>query len=151
MARISVPYHHRRLIAPGSILKSNRVDIGVFAESTAGLSAPCFITFYTLPNEKRVYDETARLREITYGSSGSQDYVDPRLTARKRWRDVYEYDEAGTLTGWRRHLDGKWIDFTAYGSRILKRDASGAPIEVAPVQYFINKKTGLLDIIVGVK
>ncbi|MDZ7842683.1 MAG: hypothetical protein U5R46_17945 [Gammaproteobacteria bacterium] len=146
-ARISVPYHHRRPIASGSALESSRVDIGVFAESDAAVSAPCFVTFYSLPNEERVYDEQGQILEINYRSQGREAYADPRLTASKGWRDVYRYEDDGSPMGWRRHLNGEWIDFTAKGERVLERDSKGDPVKVVPVAYVIDDKSGRLTMV----
>jgi hypothetical protein len=71
-ATISVAYHARRPISPGSLLGSNRVDIGLFAiAETDGkevVSAPAFVSFTSLPNEHRSYSEDGRLVEIFYGA-----------------------------------------------------------------------------------
>jgi hypothetical protein len=46
------------------------------------------------------------------------NYVDPRLTSAKHWRDVYRYAPDKTLSGWKRY-DGKTIvAFRADGTRI---------------------------------
>jgi hypothetical protein len=66
VAEITVAYHERRPIAPGSPLESNRVDIGVFAHNGDQVSAPAFITFYTLDSESRTYDTKGRIAEIAY-------------------------------------------------------------------------------------
>jgi hypothetical protein len=66
VAAITVAYHERQPIAPGSPLESNRVDIGVFAHSGSHDSAPGFITFYTLDSECRTYDAQGRIVEIAY-------------------------------------------------------------------------------------
>jgi hypothetical protein len=65
---IVVPYHPRRPVTPGSSLESNRVDIGVFAHNGTYHSAPGFITYFTLDNESRAYDEQGRILEIAYGA-----------------------------------------------------------------------------------
>ncbi len=66
-AEIVVACHERRPIAPGSAMESNRVDIGVFVHNGAYYSAPGFITFFSLDNEARTYDEQGRIVEIGYG------------------------------------------------------------------------------------
>ena len=48
-----VSYHPRRPIAPGAEIKSNRVDIGCFVHNGQYYSAPGFVCFYYLSNEKR--------------------------------------------------------------------------------------------------
>lgn len=75
-AEITVAYHERRPIAPGSPLASNRVDIGVFADNGVQPSPPAFITFYSLDSEARSYDQQKRIVEIGHGMGFSE----PRLT-----------------------------------------------------------------------
>lgn len=65
-AEITVAYHSRSPIEPGSSMQSNRVDIGVFAHNGVAYSAPGFVTFYTLANEDRIYSNDHRLLEIYY-------------------------------------------------------------------------------------
>ncbi len=67
VAEISVAYHQRRPVAPGSALESNRVDIGVFAHNGVHYSAPGFVTFFSLDSEGRTYDDRGRIVEIGYG------------------------------------------------------------------------------------
>ncbi len=47
-------------------IRSNRVDIGVFATNGTSTSAPAIISFYMLPNERRFYQKDGRLAEIEY-------------------------------------------------------------------------------------
>jgi hypothetical protein len=67
VAEITLAYHERRPIAPGSPLESTRVDIGVFAHNGVHYSAPAFLTFFTLDSEGRTYDDRGRIVEIGYG------------------------------------------------------------------------------------
>lgn len=71
-AEIMVDYQERRPIAPGSAMESNRVDIGVFAHNGEYFSAPGFITYYTLDDEGRTYDQAGKILEIGYGVGGTQ-------------------------------------------------------------------------------
>jgi hypothetical protein len=64
---ISLPFHPRRPVTPGGPLESNRVDIGVFVHNGTYHSAPGFVTFYTLDNESRSYNEKGQPLEINYG------------------------------------------------------------------------------------
>ena len=64
---IALPYHPRRPVASGAALESNRVDIGAFVHNGSYYSAPGFVTFYTLDNEGRSYDERGQPLEISYG------------------------------------------------------------------------------------
>jgi hypothetical protein len=83
-ATITVTYHPRRPIAPGSPMWSNRVDIGVFAEAEGSLvSAPAFLSFANLPNEHRTYAKDGRVLEIFYGARSSSLGVPPPNS--ERW------------------------------------------------------------------
>ena len=63
------------------------------------------------------------------------NYVDPRLTAAKVWRDVYHYDAVGHSTGWTR-LDGQQqVEFNAAGQRVEERDAAGRCVKARTVIY----------------
>ncbi len=65
---IVVLYHPRRPVTPGAAMESNRVDIGVFVDNGAYHSAPGFVSFYTLDNESRAYDEKGRPVDIGHGA-----------------------------------------------------------------------------------
>jgi hypothetical protein len=135
-AELLVGYHERRPIAPGSPRESNRVDIGVFVHNGVYFSAPAFICFYTLDNEKRVYDEKHRIRVVDYTDPAVRDnYVDPLLDFRKDWRDEYRYADDGTLLGWTRIRGEKREGFTAAGQLVLEKDAAGRPAKTSPVRY----------------
>ena len=104
VAELIVPYHKRRPVQPGSAMESNRVDIGVFVSNGTYYSAPAFVSFLFLDNQKRVYDDHQRIRVIDYADAEvGRNYVDPALEPKKDWRDEYQYDAAGQLTGWTRH------------------------------------------------
>ncbi|HZK82158.1 MAG TPA: hypothetical protein VFC46_13845, partial [Humisphaera sp.] len=63
------------------------------------------------------------------------NYVDPRLTAAKNWRDVYHYDGAGVRTGWTRYGVDKPQEFDVKGELVLEKDAEGKPTKVKSVSY----------------
>ena len=67
VAEITVAYHERRPVSPGSPLESNRVDIGVFVHNGTYYSAPAFVTFCTLDREARVYNQDGKILEIAHG------------------------------------------------------------------------------------
>ncbi len=67
--------------------------------------------------------------------SWKANYVDPRLTAAKAWRDVYRYAPAGTCLGWTRY-DGKGrAEFNAEGLLVLEKDALGRCLKARAVTY----------------
>ncbi len=136
VVELQIPYHARAPIAPGSALESNRVDIGAFVHNGAYFSAPAFVTFFYLDNEKREYDEQGRIRVVDYDDpEASKNYVDPRIDVRKQWRDEYHYDSGGEPAGWTRIRGAAEERFTASGLQISATDASGRPLEARRVRY----------------
>jgi hypothetical protein len=127
---LSVPWHARRPVEPGSKLETNRVDIACFAASGERWSAPAFVCFYCSDSEDRVYDEAGHIQSVTYNTN----YADPAIVPRKAWRDEYHYTR-GDLTGWTRIRGEKKEDFTADGRRIVASDADGKPTETRAVRY----------------
>jgi hypothetical protein len=135
-AELRVGYHPRRPIAPGSPRESNRVDIGVFVHNGVYYSAPAFVCFYTLDNEKREYDPERRIRVVDYTDPEVRDnYVDPILDFRKDWRDEYHYADGGALLGWTRIRDPKREEFTAEGQLVVEKEAPGRPAKTVAVRY----------------
>jgi hypothetical protein len=68
-------------------IRSHRVDIGIFATSGTGISAPAIISFYMLPNERRFYNERGRLAEIDY-QTPNPDIGLPASDRDLRWLKV---------------------------------------------------------------
>jgi hypothetical protein len=135
-AELVVGWQERRPVEPGSKLESNRVDIGVFVHNGTHYSAPAFVTFYGLDNEKRTYDEKHRIKEIDYNDAEvGKNYIDPAVELKKNWRDEYQYDDAGKLIGWTRHREKAKEEFTADGALVLKKDDKGRAIEARTVKY----------------
>lgn len=62
-------------------------------------------------------------------------YVDPRLTAAKRWRDVYHYDATGRGIGWTRFDGQQQVAFNAAGHRVEATDAAGRCIKARTMLY----------------
>ncbi len=90
-AEIAISYHKRAPIAPGAVLESNRVDIGVFAYNGTYYSAPAFITSYTLDTEARTYDAKGIPIEIGYGMGESALTID-------NWAAYFEAIKAQPLS-----------------------------------------------------
>ena len=77
-------------------------------------------------------------------------YADPRLTAKKLWRDVYHYHKKnGKPPGWTRYRNGKQSEFTAAGDLLLSRKPDGSPGETAKVRYQFNPQTKSLETVVA--
>jgi hypothetical protein len=136
IVELLISYHERGPILPASNMHSNRVDIGAFVHNGEYYSAPAFVTFFYLDNEKRVYDEQQRIQVVDYADPEvGQNYVDPAIDMKKNWRDEYHYDAAGKLTGWTRNRGKSQEKFTAEGLLVTKTDADGRPVEARRVQY----------------
>ena len=67
VAEITVAWHDRRPVSPGSPLESNRVDIGVFVHNGTYYSAPGFVTVCTLDREARTYSQSGKILDIAHG------------------------------------------------------------------------------------
>jgi len=133
---LRVPYHERGPVAPGSELESNRVDIGVFVRNDRYFSAPAFISFFYLDNEKRIYDPEHRIQSVDYTDpSVSRNYVDPLLDFVKDWRDEYRYAADGTLQGWTRIRGEQREEFTPDGRLVVEKDDQARPMKTALVRY----------------
>jgi hypothetical protein len=141
VVELLVPYHERRPINPGSEIQSNRVDIGAFVHNGAYYSAPAFVTFFYLDHEKRAYDENHRIQTIDYADPvASQNYVDPAIDIPKQWRDEYQYDDSGQLSGWTRIRGESQERFTPDGLLITKTDEDGRPLETKAVRYVPRRR-----------
>lgn len=65
-------------------IRSHRIDIGIFADNGASISAPAIISFYMLPNEMHFYDEQGRVSEIHY-QTHNPDFGLPASDTDQRW------------------------------------------------------------------
>jgi hypothetical protein len=119
------------------------VDIGAFVHNGVHFSAPAFVTFFYLDNERRVYDGEHRIQVVDYADPEvSKRYVDPLLDARKDWRDEYHYGAGGKLTGWTRIRGDAREEFTAEGLRVTSAGAEGRPLEARRVRYVAEPQPG---------
>jgi hypothetical protein len=145
VAAITVAYHEPGFpSAADPSLAASRVDIAAFAHNGAHPSAPAFLSFYFLNNETRVYSADHRILSVDYAAA-SRRYVDPALSYRRDWKDVYRYDAKNRLTGWDRSRGLILEAFTADGLRVETRDALGRPQTARAVRYLprtpVNDKT----------
>ncbi|MFO0817096.1 MAG: hypothetical protein U1A77_04075 [Pirellulales bacterium] len=135
-AEIVIPFSPRRPIREGEKLESNRTEIGVFADNGEHYSPPAFITWLTLDNEERTYDDQGRIAQVVYrGASDKGHYADPVIDLPKSWVDEYHYDATGACTGWTRTRGDAKEEFNAGGSLIVERDALGRPSVTRDVHY----------------
>ena len=132
IVEITVPYQARVPLPSQPAMESNRVDIGVFVHNGRNFSAPAFLCFYSLDNERRRYDDQGRILEIDYTTG---NFVDRRLTIDKPWRDSYQY-QGNQPIGWTRHYaDGRTEQYTDDG-RLVRPAAEGGPgaVDYQPAQ-----------------
>jgi hypothetical protein len=133
---LTIPYHERQPIWPGSDMESNRVDIGVFVHNGTYYSAPGFISLFFLDNEQREYNERGQIKSVQYSTrAAGGNYVDPFIDVPKNWRDDYHYDANGKLTYWSRHRGDAVEWFTPDGSLVTKWDNQRRPAEAVRVRY----------------
>jgi hypothetical protein len=132
---------HERFLAPGRAdLTTDRVDIGLFADNGAALSAPAFFSVYFPPRQKRVYDADGRLLSVDFADPArARRYEDPLLIPARDWRDAFDYAADGSLLGWTRTRKDGVSRFTRHGARILARDAQDRPVEAGRVAYPVTR------------
>jgi len=132
---VSVAYHGGRFpSSPGSPLQTSRVDVGVVASNGRLYSAPAFVSFLFLNNERRIYSEDGRILAVDYASA-TNSYADPVLSLPKLWRDEYHYDENKQMTGWTRYRGERAESFTMRGERVEASDAQGRATVTRTVTY----------------
>ena len=145
---LTVAYHapFKTPIGNQQEILSSRVDIGVIAETGDLFSLPSIISFYFPGNERRLYSSDGKIRSIDYTQTPG-GYTDPLLCATRRWKDVYQYDEKGNMTGWRRIRSGRPDDFfTAFGHLIATRDSRGRALKAHVISYLPRRiKTNETD------
>ncbi len=141
VVELLIPYHERGPIAPGSRMQSSRVDIGAFVHNGTYYSAPAFVTFFFLDNERRGYNDQHRIQVVDYANATkSKNYVDPAIQAAKRWRDEYHYDDSGKLTGWTRVRGEQKEQFTADGLLVTQSNDEGQPTQARRVRYVVKRE-----------
>ena len=135
---ITIPWHERRPVLPGSKMESNRVDIGLFVSNGEHWSAPAFFSVYFPDNQKRTYDADGQILSIDYSSD---NYVDPFIDTPRKWLDKYKYDENGSCAGWTRFHQGdkQGQEFTAQGLLVVDKGGGGSKRETKSVRYVVRK------------
>lgn len=137
---LTVAYHEPfdTPISQGKRIPTSRVDIGVIAETAAGYSLPAIISFAFLGNERRVYADDGRILSIDY-TRRREGYTDPLLSYTRNWKDHYQYDDQGRLSGWTRVRGLGEERFTAFGHRIVATDTRGRAMQAHIVRYLPRK------------
>jgi hypothetical protein len=68
------------------------------------------------------------------------NYVDPRLTIPKTWRDVYRYSADGRMLGWTRYAADGVSEFNPHGELVLERDDKGRCLKARTVRYAVKQE-----------
>jgi hypothetical protein len=140
VAEITVAYHDRRPVSPGSTLESNRVDIGVFVHNGTYYSAPGFITFHTLDREARVYNRDGKILSIAHGMGETEIRV-------KDWDKLLaQYCDDDKLMPLLGNLNAAvgtvffgWNTMKGYTQQTLKRKISEAEESLANAKEKLDK------------
>ena len=133
-------------------LSTHRIDVAVFADNGAALSAPAFFSVAFPPAERRSYGPNGQPVEIDYAPADLADrYADPAVFAARPWRDSYRYGADGSLLGWHRlRRDGSEDEYTRHGLRVLTRDAQGRPLRAQLVGYIPQERPRARRLVVEV-
>ena len=116
-------------------VQSSRVDIALVADDGLYFSPAAFFSCFFLNNEVRRYSEDRRILSVDYAAA-AENYVDPQVSLRKDWCDLYTYDADGHMSGWTRmRKDQDPVAYTAAGERIVKLSPDGTPLETAKPKY----------------
>ncbi len=119
------------------------VDYGVLRENEDRLTASWQEPSPAIRYHLRQYNLTL-LSEVLLPEfldrTGATAYVDPLLTVRKAWRDVYVYDKQGLCQGWTRYSHGRTYEFDLEGW-LLPR---GRGEKSVAVKYVKDAATGTL-------
>ena len=134
VADIEIDYQGPTFGTPFGV-QSSRADIVLVADDGLFFSPPAFFTCFFLNNEVRRYSEDRRIISVDYAAA-AENYVDPQISLRKNWRDLYSYNADGMVSGWTRLREGQDpVAYTADGERIVKLSPDGKPLETAKPKY----------------
>jgi hypothetical protein len=120
-------------------ITSPRVDIAVFADNGAEISAPAFFSMLYPAHQARDYSDDGRALGIAYAAAGDT-YTDPLIWPRKDWTDRFDYDVRGALLGWTRTTPAGERRFTAHGLEVLETDALGRAVLARRVDYPVTRR-----------
>lgn len=119
-AEIVIPWHDPAPLPERPDVETSRVDIAVFADNGAQLSAPAIFSLHFPRHQKRVYEQGPRglrVKSVAYDQVRGA-YRDPLLWPARGWLDTYRYDAAGALLGWTRRFRGATTKFLPDGRRL---------------------------------
>ncbi|MEL6773194.1 MAG: bacterial transcriptional activator domain-containing protein [Pseudomonadota bacterium] len=139
VARLELDWHAPYALPDG--MRTNRVDIAVFARNGTEISTPAILSILFAPRQRRVMEgegPTARLGTIDFAPADTATaYADPLIFPRRRWSDAILYDSEGERDGWiRRYDDGRPDEiYIEQGFVMLDRDSRGRALAVETVDY----------------
>jgi hypothetical protein len=94
-------------------------------------------TYHEIVEQQRFY-ATLLSSTIFQGAVShhfERNFVDPRLTIHRDWRDVYRYDAKGRFLGWTRYDGAKATELSAQGLIVLEKDELGRCTKGRTVRY----------------
>lgn len=134
---IRIGWHERRPAPGRPDLTTDRVDVGLFADNGAWISAPAFLSLVFPSHERREYAPDGRILSVDFAAPDlARRYQDALIFPARDWRDAFVYDDQDRLLGWtRQRADGTHADYTRHGYRVLSRDGPGRPLRAVQVRY----------------
>ena len=138
-ARIKLDWQGPAPVPGRPDITSPRVDIAVFADNGAELSAPAFFSMLYPAHQAREFDDNGRLVAIGH-VPGQGVYADPAIWPRRDWEDRFLKDARRKVVGWtRRDPDGKERTFTGHGFEVLETGPDGRPALARRVNYPVSR------------
>ncbi|MEM7188607.1 MAG: hypothetical protein AAF439_03265 [Pseudomonadota bacterium] len=137
--RITLPWHDPAPVPGRPDITSPRVDIAVFADNGAQISAPAYFSMLYPAHQQRRHDAVGRLLSIDHRHP-PEVYADPNIWPRRDWEDTFLHDAERRVIGWtRRGADGQAQSFTAHGLEVLDYGSDGRPARARRVAYPITR------------
>lgn len=135
-AEITVDWQQDIPVPGDPALNSQRVEVAVFVDNGAWISAPAFVSVAFPPRQHRIYGPEGRLDMVDYDALSRQDvYADPLLWPLREWRDVALHDRQGRPLGWTRSADESFARFTRHGAQVTETDDLGRPVRAVSMAY----------------
>ena len=136
--RVTLGWHEPSPVPGRPEIPSARVDIAVFADNGAELSAPAFFSMLYPAHQDRRFD-AGRLSAIDHRAD-RKTYVDPLIWPRRDWQDRFLRNAEGRTIGWTRQGPvGPARFFTAHGLEVLETGPDGRPARARRVTYPVSR------------
>ncbi|MEL6479420.1 MAG: hypothetical protein AAFR17_18990 [Pseudomonadota bacterium] len=125
-----------------------RVDIAVFADNGAEISAPAIFSMLYPAYQARDYDAEGRLLSIKYRPADGV-YADPLIWPARDWEDSFLHDGEKQMIGWTRRRGRPGQEavtrFTAHGLKVIETGPDGRAALAQRVTYPVSRtETGAL-------